>query len=59
VRFLRLDADIVNNPPLLVYKEDNSYMVIEEAEDDSGDWMTALLRSPIFQRLPLLTYKKF
>ena len=52
VRFLRLDADIVNNPPLLVYKEDNSYMVIEETDDDSGDWMTSLLKSPIFQRLP-------
>ena len=58
VRFLRLDADIVNKPPLLVYKEDNSYMVIEETEDDSGDWMTALLRSPIFQRLPPANLQK-
>ncbi|MDD5410789.1 MAG: cyclic nucleotide-binding domain-containing protein [Methylobacter sp.] len=52
VRFLRLDADIVNKPPLLVYKEDENNMIIEEAEGDPGDWMTALLRSPIFQRLP-------
>ncbi|MFA6162753.1 MAG: cyclic nucleotide-binding domain-containing protein [Methylobacter sp.] len=58
VRFLRLDADIVNNPPLLVYKEDNSYMVIEEAEDASGDWMTTLLRAPIFQRLPPANLQK-
>lgn len=58
VRFLRLDADIVNNPLPLVYKEDNSYMVIEETEDDPDDWMTALLRSPIFQRLPPANLQK-
>jgi len=52
VRFLRLNNDIVNNPPPLAYKEDNSHMVIDETEGDPGDWMTALLRSPIFQRLP-------
>jgi len=27
-------------------------MLIEETQDDSDDWMTELLRSPIFQRLP-------
>jgi rhodanese-related sulfurtransferase len=59
VRFLRLNADIVNTPPLsLAYKEDNSYMVIDETEGDSNDWMTALLRSPIFQRLPPANLQK-
>ncbi|MFI3155874.1 MAG: cyclic nucleotide-binding domain-containing protein [Methylococcaceae bacterium] len=52
VRFLRLNNDIVNNPLPLAYKEDSSHMVIDETEGDPGDWMTALLRSPIFQRLP-------
>ncbi|MGZ5010697.1 MAG: cyclic nucleotide-binding domain-containing protein [Methylobacter sp.] len=58
VRFLRLNADIVNNPLSLAYKEDNSYMVIDETEGDSNDWMTALLRSPIFQRLPPANLQK-
>ncbi|MDO9425071.1 MAG: cyclic nucleotide-binding domain-containing protein [Methylobacter sp.] len=57
VRFLRLNTDIVNNPPL-AYKEDNSYMVIDETKDDPDDWMTALLKSPIFQRLPPANLQK-
>lgn len=52
VRFLRLNTDIIKNSPSLAKKEDNSYMVIDETEGDPDDWMTALLRSPIFQRLP-------
>jgi len=58
VRFLRLDAEVVNHPEPLVYREDNSYMVIEEPEDDPDDWMTTLLRSPIFQRLPPANLQK-
>jgi len=58
VRILRLDADIVNNPPPLIYKEDKSYMVIEESEDGSDDWMAALLKTPIFQRLPPANLQK-
>lgn len=58
VRFLRLNADIVNNPLSLAYNEDNSYMVIDETEGDPDDWMTALLRSPIFQRLPPANLQK-
>jgi rhodanese-related sulfurtransferase len=58
VRFLRLDADIVNNPMPLDYKENNSYMVIEEPEDDPSDWMTTLLKSPVFQRLPPANLQK-
>ena len=59
VRFLRLNTDIVKNSPLLAYKkEDNSYMVIDETEGDPDDWMTALLKSPIFQRLPPANLQK-
>ncbi|MGZ8928708.1 MAG: cyclic nucleotide-binding domain-containing protein [Methylobacter sp.] len=58
VRFLRLNADIINNSLSLAYKEDNSYMVIDETEGDPNDWMTALLRSPIFQRLPPANLQK-
>lgn len=58
VRFLRLDADTVNNPPPLIYKEDKSYMVVEESEDESDDWMAALLKTPIFHRLPPANLQK-
>jgi signal-transduction protein with cAMP-binding, CBS, and nucleotidyltransferase domain len=33
-------------------------MFIEETQNDSDDWMTALLRSPIFQRLPPTNLQK-
>lgn len=33
-------------------------MFIEEPQDDSDDWMTALLRSPIYQRLPPINLQK-
>lgn len=59
VRFLRLNTDIVKNAvPLADKKEDNSYMVIDETNGDSDDWMTALLKSPIFQRLPPANLQK-
>ncbi|MDD5578068.1 MAG: cyclic nucleotide-binding domain-containing protein [Methylobacter sp.] len=58
VRFLRLDADSVNNPPPLCYKEDNTYMVTEEPEADQDDWMTALLKLPVFQSLPPANLQK-
>jgi CRP-like cAMP-binding protein len=58
VRFLRLDPDIVKNPPAPANKEDKSYMVIDETESDNDDWMTSLLKSPIFQRLPPANLQK-
>ncbi|MDI1291622.1 MAG: cyclic nucleotide-binding domain-containing protein [Methylobacter sp.] len=58
VRFLRLHTDIVNNPLPIAYQENHSYMVIDETKDDPEDWMTALLRSPIFQRLPPANLQK-
>lgn len=59
VRFLRLDVNKVSNlSPPPVYHEDNSYMVIEETDNSPDDWMSALLRSPIFQRLPPANLQK-
>ncbi|MGZ5049516.1 MAG: cyclic nucleotide-binding domain-containing protein [Methylobacter sp.] len=52
VRFLKLSPGIIEKTPALTNKEEKSYMVIDENEGDPNDWMTALLRSPIFQRLP-------
>jgi CRP-like cAMP-binding protein len=51
VRYLRLDADVINNPPPLLYREDDSYLVVEESEDDTQDWITSLLKLPLFQGL--------
>ena len=58
VRFLRLTADTLNYLSSLTYEEDSSYMVIVEPEENSDDWMTTLLKSPIFQRLPPANLQK-
>ena len=58
VRFLRLAADTLGYLSSLAYEEDSSYMVIVEPEENSDDWMTTLLKSPIFQRLPPANLQK-
>jgi CRP-like cAMP-binding protein len=58
VRFLRLAAEMVKNIPPLSDKEDNCYMTVDETDGEPDDWMTALLRSPIFQRLPPANLQK-
>jgi len=58
VRFLRLDSSILNTLSSTSHEqEENSYMSIDEPEDEDdtdndGDWMTTLLKSPIFRALP-------
>jgi rhodanese-related sulfurtransferase len=54
VRFLRLNPDIINALPSISYEESASYMVIDEPDDENNDddWMTTLLKSPIFRALP-------
>ncbi|MGR9045603.1 MAG: cyclic nucleotide-binding domain-containing protein [Gammaproteobacteria bacterium] len=52
VRFLRLTPDTLSYLSSLTYEEECSYMVIVEQDENSDDWMTTLLKSPIFQRLP-------
>ncbi|MGR9036518.1 MAG: cyclic nucleotide-binding domain-containing protein, partial [Gammaproteobacteria bacterium] len=49
---------MVNNPPAYEYKEESNYMIYEEPGDDTGDWMTALLRHPVFHRLPPANLQK-
>ena len=58
IRFLRLPTETLNYLSSLSYEEESSYMVIVEPEDNSDDWMTTLLRSPIFQRLPPANLQK-
>lgn len=55
IRYLRLDPDTLKNPPALHSEEKSEYMVTEETDDTnegSEDWMTQLLRKPVFQHLP-------
>lgn len=56
VRFLRLDSNLLNMPyNISDEQEENNYMTTDESEDDNdnnGDWMTTLLKSPIFRALP-------
>jgi CRP-like cAMP-binding protein len=59
VRFVRVDAEKVNNPPVPEYKEESEMVVVEEEMDDgSDDWMTMLLKLPVFQRLPPANLQK-
>ncbi len=56
VTFIKLDPSTLNTqasiPP---EQQENSYMATdepEELESENGDWMTTLLKSPIFRALP-------
>jgi rhodanese-related sulfurtransferase/FtsZ-binding cell division protein ZapB len=57
-RIVRLNAEVVNNPPPAVYQEDQSYTITEESDETSDDWMTTLLRLPLFQVLPPSSLQK-
>lgn len=58
IRFLRVDANMLGLQPSYGPKENCSTMDIEDINDDHEDWMTALLRLPIFQRLPPANLQK-
>jgi CRP-like cAMP-binding protein len=58
VRFLRLEAAKVINLPPFEYKEETSFMSVDEPDDSGDDWMTALLKLPVFQRLPPANLQK-
>ena len=51
VRVVRLDAHTVNNPPPAVYEENQGITINEDFGEDPDDWLTALLRLPLFQDL--------
>jgi len=56
VSFIKLDPNILNTlASISPTQEENSYMAIDEpkeADSDNDDWMTTLLKSPIFRALP-------
>lgn len=51
VRYVRVDSDYVNQPNHRVGGV-ATYEVSDLPEESTGDWVTTLLKSPIFQRLP-------
>lgn len=51
IRFLRLSPDMIKSAQDAPYEESESYMIVDESADDD-DWMTTLLKSPIFRVLP-------
>jgi len=59
IRFLRVNPLLIKKKPLSEPKENFSAMQIDEdISDDPEDWMTSLLRLPIFQRLPPANLQK-
>ncbi len=57
VRFIRVDAEFLNATS--VEKEETAnYEVSDMPDESSDDWMTTLLKSPIFQRLPAANLQK-
>jgi len=52
IQYLCLDASIINSLQDAAKEKKKRDMNIEELEDSEDDWMTTLLRSPIFRNLP-------
>lgn len=57
IRFLRLNADMMKSAQDIPYEESESYMIVDESADND-DWMTTLLKSPIFRVLPPANLQK-
>ena len=57
IRFLRLNADMMKSIQSIPYEESESNMIDDELEEND-DWMTTLLKSPIFRMLPPANLQK-
>ena len=58
ISFLRIPPKVIKKLQESSSNVDHSKMVIEHEEDTSGDWMTRLLKSPIFQLVPAANLQK-
>jgi len=59
VVFFRLDPGLLPSQNTSNEQQENSYMAIDEPEDNNNDdWMTTLLKSPIFRALPPANLQK-
>ncbi len=52
LRYICLDAAVLHTLQQNTTTEDSSEMIVEEPEENGDDWMTTLLKSPIFRALP-------
>lgn len=57
IQFLRLNIDMIKKIQETSYKDNQSTMMVEELEDND-DWVTTLLKSPIFRALPPANLQK-
>ena len=57
IRFVRLNATMIIPEQHYVEHDSDSAMMVDDAED-SDDWMTTLLKSPIFSALPPANLQK-
>ncbi len=59
VRFVRIQARYLYSESEKEQKVDSSgYQVVDNPKESAGDWMTALLRLPVFQQLPASNLQK-
>lgn len=58
IQFLRLDTNRVKSVQALPNDENESTMILEEESEHDDDWMTTLLKSPIFRGLPPANLQK-
>lgn len=54
-RIIRLATDKLESKQA---KKPSATYMVEEAAEDEGDWMTTMLQSPVFQRLPASNLQK-
>lgn len=61
IQFLRVDASMINSVDETARDENETDMIEEDVaveEEESDDWMTTLLKSPIFRGLPPANLQK-
>lgn len=57
IQFLRLNTDMMKSIQETSYRENESTMMVDELESND-DWMTTILKSPIFRALPPANLQK-
>lgn len=58
VSYIRLNPTMLTAPQTNFDQEDRSYMLDIDSEGNPDDWMTILLKSPIFKKLPPANLQK-
>lgn len=57
IRYLRINLELLEQKEAAPLEEESEHM-LDEIDENSDDWMTTLLKSPIFQRLPAANLQK-